>query len=254
MQFRFNGTSETPGSREKPGPEAGYFGTQNTLPYRGGEAQRSSQKQISSNWYGTMKSHRKNGFFLWIKPMIIDFYADSVRALQDCLPILEEVSREFAGKINIYKIDTQREQELAAASESAASLCFYISTGTPCHDGRHRPFKGRYQKRCLSTISTSFCCNYRNKLRLSLSLPLQHRHSMKSACCSINCFILPVCEYCYFCGSYSKQCTPLFYIYLGIFIIDFILERHLDYLNNKMTYREMPSDFLGFLDKEKYLQ
>ncbi len=47
--------------------------------------------------------------------------------------------------------------------------------------------------------------------------------------------------------------TSLFFVYLGIFIAGFILEQYLDYLNNKMTYREMPSDFLGFIDKEKFL-
>jgi thiol-disulfide isomerase/thioredoxin len=31
------------------------------------------------------------------------------------LPVLEELSNEYAGKINIYKVDTEAEQELAAA-------------------------------------------------------------------------------------------------------------------------------------------
>jgi len=30
-------------------------------------------------------------------------------------PVLEELSKEYGGKVNIYKVDTEQEQELAAA-------------------------------------------------------------------------------------------------------------------------------------------
>ncbi len=41
-------------------------------------------------------------------------------------PILEELSKEYAGKINVYKIDTEVEQELAAVFgiRSIPSLLF----------------------------------------------------------------------------------------------------------------------------------
>lgn len=48
------------------------------------------------------------------KPALIDFYADWCGPCRTAAPILEEVSKEYAGKVNIYKIDTQVEQELAA--------------------------------------------------------------------------------------------------------------------------------------------
>ena len=48
-------------------------------------------------------------------PCIIDFYADWCAPCKMVAPILEELSEEYAGKINIYKIDTEAEQELAAA-------------------------------------------------------------------------------------------------------------------------------------------
>ena len=51
--------------------------------------------------------------FLGDKPAIIDFYADWCGPCKIAAPILDEVSNEFAGKINVYKIDTQRERELA---------------------------------------------------------------------------------------------------------------------------------------------
>tara|TARA_B100000767_G_C19730949_1_gene521648 strand:+ start:1120 stop:1521 length:402 start_codon:yes stop_codon:yes gene_type:complete len=48
-------------------------------------------------------------------PAIIDFYADWCGPCKMIAPILEELSNEYAGKINIYKVDTEAEQELAAA-------------------------------------------------------------------------------------------------------------------------------------------
>lgn len=48
-------------------------------------------------------------------PCIIDFYADWCQPCKMVAPILEELSKEYEGKINIYKIDTEDQQELAAA-------------------------------------------------------------------------------------------------------------------------------------------
>jgi len=47
------------------------------------------------------------------KPALIDFYADWCGPCKTAAPILEEVSKEYNGKVVIYKIDTQVEQELA---------------------------------------------------------------------------------------------------------------------------------------------
>ena len=48
-------------------------------------------------------------------PAIIDFYADWCGPCKMIAPVLEELSDAYAGKINIYKVDTEAEQELAAA-------------------------------------------------------------------------------------------------------------------------------------------
>lgn len=47
------------------------------------------------------------------KPAVIDFYADWCGPCKMVAPILEELSKEYAGKIDIYKVDTEAEQELA---------------------------------------------------------------------------------------------------------------------------------------------
>ncbi|MGV6846366.1 MAG: thioredoxin [Lutibacter sp.] len=48
-------------------------------------------------------------------PCVIDFYADWCGPCKMVAPVLEELSNEYEGKLNIYKIDTEAEQELAAA-------------------------------------------------------------------------------------------------------------------------------------------
>lgn len=47
------------------------------------------------------------------KPAIIDFYADWCGPCKMVAPVLEELSNEYKGQVNIYKVDTEAEQELA---------------------------------------------------------------------------------------------------------------------------------------------
>lgn len=48
------------------------------------------------------------------KPALIDFYADWCGPCKIASPILEEISHEYAGQIYVYKIDTEKERELAS--------------------------------------------------------------------------------------------------------------------------------------------
>ena len=66
-------------------------------------------------------------------PCIIDFYADWCGPCKMVAPILEQLSNEYKGKINIYKIDTDQEQELAAVFgiRSIPSLLFCPREGKP---------------------------------------------------------------------------------------------------------------------------
>ena len=66
-------------------------------------------------------------------PCIIDFYADWCGPWKAIAPVLEVVSQEYAGKINIYKVDTEVEQELSAAFaiRSIPSMLFCPKEGEP---------------------------------------------------------------------------------------------------------------------------
>ena len=49
------------------------------------------------------------------KPCIVDFYATWCGPCKMVAPILEELAEEYAGKIDIYKVDTEKEEGLAAS-------------------------------------------------------------------------------------------------------------------------------------------
>ena len=66
-------------------------------------------------------------------PCIIDFYADWCGPCKMVAPILEELSDEYKGKVNIYKVNTEQEQELAGAFgiRSIPSMLFVPQEGQP---------------------------------------------------------------------------------------------------------------------------
>ena len=67
------------------------------------------------------------------RPCVIDFYADWCGPCRLVAPILEELAKEFEGKLDIYKVNTEEEQELAAVFgiRNIPSILFIPATGPP---------------------------------------------------------------------------------------------------------------------------
>lgn len=71
--------------------------------------------------------------YLGDKPAIVDFYASWCGPCKTIAPILEELAAEYGDQIYIYKVDTEEEQELAAAFgiRSIPTLLFIPMDGEP---------------------------------------------------------------------------------------------------------------------------
>lgn len=67
------------------------------------------------------------------KPAIVDFYATWCGPCKALGPVLEELSEEYGDRIDIYKVDVDKEQELSAVFgiRSVPTLLFIPGEGQP---------------------------------------------------------------------------------------------------------------------------
>jgi len=71
--------------------------------------------------------------YLGNKPAIIDFYADWCGPCRIMSPRLEEIAKEYAGKLIVYKVNTDKEQQLSASLgiQSLPTIIFIPQNGQP---------------------------------------------------------------------------------------------------------------------------
>ncbi len=67
------------------------------------------------------------------KPALIDFYADWCAPCRQLSPIIEQIANEYSGKIDVYKVDTEKEKILAQnlGITGLPTLLFIPSEGMP---------------------------------------------------------------------------------------------------------------------------
>lgn len=67
------------------------------------------------------------------KPAIIDFYADWCPPCRQLSPLVEEIAKEYEGKIVVYKVNTDKEKALTQnmGISSLPTLLFIPATGKP---------------------------------------------------------------------------------------------------------------------------
>jgi thioredoxin len=66
-------------------------------------------------------------------PAIVDFYADWCGPCKMISPVLEEISKEYEGRLKVYKVDTDKEAEPSAVFgiQSIPTLLFIPKEGQP---------------------------------------------------------------------------------------------------------------------------
>lgn len=67
------------------------------------------------------------------KPCIVDFYADWCGPCKKIAPVLKELAAQYKDQIVIYKVDTEKQKELAASFgiQALPTLLFIPLNGTP---------------------------------------------------------------------------------------------------------------------------
>jgi thioredoxin 1 len=67
------------------------------------------------------------------KPVIIDFYADWCAPCRQLSPLVEEIAKEYSGRIIVYKVDTEKERALtqSVGITGLPTLLFIPAKGKP---------------------------------------------------------------------------------------------------------------------------
>lgn len=81
------------------------------------------------------------------KPAIIDLYADWCGPCKQIAPIMKELAKEYAGKVAIYKVNVDKQKELAALfNATSIPLLVYIPMQGEPQLFRGAADKATYQK------------------------------------------------------------------------------------------------------------
>jgi thioredoxin len=93
--------------------------------------QMSTQMFIELVW--DYKANPKTFNFKGDLPCIIDFYTDWCRPCRMVAPIMDEFAKEYSGKIRVFKVNTDAEQELAHFFQirSIPTVMFVPKSGKP---------------------------------------------------------------------------------------------------------------------------
>ena len=77
--------------------------------------------------------HPNEWVFEGSRPAIIDFYATWCGPCKQTAPIVEKLAEDYAGRIDVYKVDVDQQQELAAffGVQSIPTILFIPKEGTP---------------------------------------------------------------------------------------------------------------------------
>lgn len=108
-------------------------------------------KQKVFDW----EANKDNWNYKGKMPAVVDFYADWCGPCKRVAPIMEELAKEYKGKVIFYKVNTDKEREVAGAFgiRSIPSILFIPKTGKPSMQAGAYP-KETYKKIIDETLLT----------------------------------------------------------------------------------------------------
>lgn len=79
------------------------------------------------------EAHPQEWVFQGKRPAVVDFYATWCGPCKMTAPVVEKLAGEYAGKVDFYKVDIDKEQELASAFgiQSIPTFLFVPLNGAP---------------------------------------------------------------------------------------------------------------------------
>ena len=79
------------------------------------------------------EAHPQEWVFAGHRPVVIDFYATWCRPCKMMSPIVEQLAKQYAGKVDFYKVDINQEPELASVFgiQSIPTFLFIPMKGKP---------------------------------------------------------------------------------------------------------------------------
>ncbi len=112
-------------------PEAGASGTIAEMTASGKVARLSTADFRELVW--DFEKNPNEWVYKGDKPCVIDFYADWCAPCKTAAPILDELAAKYQGQVYFYKIDTDKEQELAGifGIRTIPTFLYVPATGEP---------------------------------------------------------------------------------------------------------------------------
>lgn len=79
------------------------------------------------------EAHPEEWVYEGSRPAVIDFYATWCRPCKMMSPIVEQLAKDYAGKMDFYKVDIDKEQELSSVFgiQSIPTFLFIPMKGKP---------------------------------------------------------------------------------------------------------------------------
>ena len=119
---------------------------------------------FDKNVYDTNVKSSDEIKFLGKKPVVLDFHAKWCGPCKALGPVLEELDKEYDGKLDIYKMDIEDELEVSQqfGVKSVPTLVFIPTEGKPAIQAG-APSKDQLKEIIDSRLLNKDCCNKESK-------------------------------------------------------------------------------------------